>query len=180
MSDESIAFHNAEIRAGRWAKWYLARVAPGRSGDADRVRPQVHPKVHRGEASRCEPGKAGAFGRHAAAPGREAGAPADPTRTGRYHQIRATLAHLGFPPGDDRYGGQIPGDPNPPYLEHAALRSDLRAAPDPVDAGAPSKTLIANRLNRISSPPSCARPKSAGRGESMNLDERATVRRFRS
>ncbi|MCA9728920.1 MAG: RNA pseudouridine synthase [Candidatus Eisenbacteria bacterium] len=137
LSDQSIAFHNAEIRAGRWAKWYLARVLasddPGMLIGSHRV----HLRVHRGHASVVRAG---------GKPARldvlaEAAAPERPGQahllirlhTGRFHQIRATLAHLGFPlAGDDRYGGQTSGHANPPYLEHAALRFRPYSALDSV------------------------------------------------
>ena len=120
----AVAEHNASIRAGAWTKRYLARVrpAPGidpgalvgehraylrREGAVARVvRSGGDPSHLSVEAVAPSPGRPGEF--HAIVL----------LGTGRYHQIRAMLAHLGAPlVGDGDYGGA----PGPMFLEHAWL-----------------------------------------------------------
>lgn len=120
----AVAEHNASIRAGAWTKRYLARVrpAPGldpaalvgehraylrREGAVARVvRSGGDPSALAIEAVAPAPGRAGEF--HAVVL----------LATGRYHQVRVMLAHLGAPlVGDRDYGGA----PGAMYLEHAWL-----------------------------------------------------------
>ena len=120
----AVAAHSESMRAGRWSKRYLARLAPAAGAD-----PRTLVGPHRAYLRR-----EGAVSRVVRAGGDpsdltvDAVAPA-PHRagewhalvtlgTGRYHQIRAMLAHLGFPlVGDAEYGGRA----GPMYLDHAAL-----------------------------------------------------------
>jgi 23S rRNA pseudouridine1911/1915/1917 synthase len=122
-SSTSAAFHAGEIGARRWRKWYVARVAAS-AADAHRLI----------GAHKTYLKTAGRAARVVRAGGKPAfldvvhAAPAPDERgeshvlvqlhTGRYHQIRAMLAHLGAPlAGDVRYGGR----PGRMYLEHVVL-----------------------------------------------------------
>ena len=120
----AVADLNASIRAGQWSKRYLARVRPvagthaealvgehraylRREGSIARVvRSGGDPSMLSVEAVAPAPGRGGEF--HAVVL----------LGTGRYHQVRAMLAHLGAPlVGDRDYGGAA----GPMYLEHAWL-----------------------------------------------------------
>ncbi len=144
----SVALHNEAMRQGAWTKHYLARIAPARAGTdplalvgehrtylrregrvASVVRSGGDPASLEIEAIAAAPGRAGQW--HALIR----------LGTGRYHQIRAMLAHLGAAlVGDELYHG-LPGTF---YLDHASLwMRDLDAAVDappvriymPADAG---------------------------------------------
>lgn len=120
----AVAEHNASIRAGHWTKRYLARVRPGPGVDP-RALVGEHRAYLRREGAVARVVRSGGDPSHLSV---EAVAPA-PGRagefhaivllgTGRYHQVRAMLAHLGAPlVGDRDYGGA----PGPMYLEHAWL-----------------------------------------------------------
>jgi 23S rRNA pseudouridine1911/1915/1917 synthase len=120
----AVAAHNEAIRAGLWTKRYLARVRPAagtrtealvgehraylrREGSVARVvRSGGDPSMLSVEAVAPAPGRGGEF--HAVVL----------LGTGRYHQVRAMLAHLGAPlVGDRDYGGAA----GPMFLEHAWL-----------------------------------------------------------
>jgi 23S rRNA-/tRNA-specific pseudouridylate synthase len=128
LTPEAIAFHNAQIKARSWEKYYLARVAapegstPGSFlGEHKAFLSQVggRARVVRagGKPSRLEIISA------TAVPGR-------PDRwhllirllTGRFHQIRIMCAELGLPlVGDPLYDSQQ-RDPDEFYLEHVILK----------------------------------------------------------
>ena len=119
LSRAAVALHNEQIRAGRWMKFYLARVPAGASLLGE----------HRAYVRR--EGRTAMIVRSGGDPARmevlaEAPAPRSPDErhllirldTGRYHQIRAMLAAIGSPlVGDHVYGGRA----GPMYLEHALL-----------------------------------------------------------
>ncbi|MFM1803217.1 MAG: hypothetical protein RL136_96 [Planctomycetota bacterium] len=123
-SPETVAAQNHEIRAGLWTKWYVARIA---GGETEARRFDSLPGEHRAYLRR--EGRLARVVRSGGDPSRLtvlALAPAPRTvagpassrasddlhvlvrlDTGRYHQIRAMLAHLGFPiVGDVDYGSQ--------------------------------------------------------------------------
>lgn len=135
LSRDAVARHNEHIRAGRWKKFYLARVPAGaslvgvhraylrRDGRiASVVRSGGDPselEVLAEAAAPCpthRPERGGEGVAGGAGPGeRHLLIRLD---TGRYHQIRAMLGALGSPlVGDAVYGGR----PGTMYLEHAVL-----------------------------------------------------------
>jgi 23S rRNA-/tRNA-specific pseudouridylate synthase len=144
---EAVAVHNERIRAGAWTKRYVARVRPVPGGPVRDAASLVG--EHRAYLRR--EGRVARVVRSGGDPSRltvEASAPA-PGRagewhvrvllgTGRYHQVRAMLAHLGAPlVGDADYGGA----PGPMWLEHAWLSfpsiedGSARTFWDPQDPG---------------------------------------------
>ncbi|MBM4099938.1 MAG: RNA pseudouridine synthase [Planctomycetes bacterium] len=127
---ECVAALNESMRAGGWTKRYLARIAPGGAtpqavdaGPATLIGP--HRAYLRREGAVARVVRSGGdpstltVDAVAPAPGRPGEWHALVTLgTGRFHQIRAMLAHLGFPlVGDADYGGR----PGPMYLDHASL-----------------------------------------------------------
>jgi 23S rRNA-/tRNA-specific pseudouridylate synthase len=120
---EAAAHYAAEIEARRWHKWYVARLARPARVAAGLV--GAHKAYLKTEGRRARVVRAG--GRPSfldvagifPAPGRTDAAHAlIRLHTGRFHQIRAMLAHLGAPlDGDPLYGGP----PGGLYLEHAVL-----------------------------------------------------------
>ena len=124
----AVAALNESMRAGAWTKRYLARMAP--AADSRSSGPGVLVGPHRAYLRR-----EGAVARVVRSGGDpssltvDAVAPAPARRgewhavvtlgTGRFHQIRAMLAHLGWPlVGDREYGGRE----GSMYLDHAWLR----------------------------------------------------------
>lgn len=138
LTREAAAFHGGMIAARRWHKHYLVRVAwaagrrDGADGRADRDWDALlgrHMVYLRERGRRAEVVRSG--GQPSAL---EVLAWADdPSRpghahlvvrleTGRFHQIRATMAHLGAPiAGDELYDPQAAERGAAPYLEHALL-----------------------------------------------------------
>ncbi|MDB4970891.1 MAG: hypothetical protein JWN44_6580 [Myxococcales bacterium] len=128
LTDEAVAFHNAQIQARRWEKYYLATVA----APADRAPGSFlgEHKAFLAEAGgRAQLVRSGGKPSHleilAAAP-----VPGRPDRwhlvirllTGRFHQIRVMCAGLGLPlPGDPLYDPEA-RDPADFYLEHIILK----------------------------------------------------------
>lgn len=133
LSEAAVRFHNEQVRARSWAKFYLARVAlPGPSRSSGATGTSFldalcgrHRAYLRRRGVRAEVVHAGGLPSFlsvlaaAPAPGRSGEAHlVIELLTGRYHQIRAMLANLGAPlVGDDLYGGP----PGPLYLEHAVF-----------------------------------------------------------
>jgi len=142
LDDEAVRWHNAEVAARRWRKFYVARVggtggerrACGGGGERDGERGGAdgllgeHVVHLKRKGKRAEVVRAG--GQRAALT--VLAAAADPAvhgarqvllelHTGRFHQVRATLAHAGAPlVGDGLYGGV--GAAGSALLRHVALR----------------------------------------------------------
>jgi 23S rRNA-/tRNA-specific pseudouridylate synthase len=129
LSKDAVAYHNEQIRQQAWSKIYLARcLAPaGREIESLIGLHKVHLRPRGGRAQVVRSG-----GRPAWTEVLDA-APAHARDgeihvllrliTGRFHQIRATLAYLGAPMVDDWIYGTSPGRGKERfYLEHTALR----------------------------------------------------------
>jgi len=119
LTREAVAKHNEHIRAGRWRKFYLARVPAGAPLVGEH-RAYLKRQGRRAEVVRSG-GDPSSLEVLAEAPAPHATAERHlliRLDTGRYHQIRAMLAALGSPlTGDLAYGGR----PGAFYLEHAVL-----------------------------------------------------------
>lgn len=126
LTDEAIAFHNEQIRERAWGKLYLARIHSPDENDIARVlgAHKIHLRTVKGRAEVVRSGgKPALLDVLAISPRRRRLTYAlIRLRTGRFHQIRATMAHLGAPMLGDRLYGR-PGDRESAfYLEHVALR----------------------------------------------------------
>ncbi|MEO6952010.1 MAG: RNA pseudouridine synthase [Polyangia bacterium] len=122
LSPGAVAFHGEQIKARRWAKYYLARVASDPRAFIGQHRAFLGEEKGRAVIVRSG-GKPAWLEILDTAP-----VPASSDRwhvlihlqTGRFHQIRVMLAALGIPlPGDTLYGGR---DSSDFYLEHVLLR----------------------------------------------------------
>ncbi len=126
LSDDAIRFHNERLRAGAWEKIYLARLHGSLVEELVGLH-VVHLRTRDGRASVVRSGGKRAITEVLAvapATGRDNEAHALlRLHTGRYHQIRATMAHLGVPlVGDWLYGAAPRQNEARFYLEHTALR----------------------------------------------------------
>jgi len=127
LTDEAITWHNEQIRESAWEKIYLARVCVRRNLDDLIGEHMLHLRTRQGRAEVVRSGGKRALTETIAwAP---AAGRADEAHvlirllTGRFHQIRATMAHLGAPLADDWLYGTSPGcERERFYLEHTALR----------------------------------------------------------
>lgn len=122
------AHYSREIEGRRWHKWYVARLA--RPVDVARGLVGPHKAYLRTDGRIATVVRAGGKPSFLdvvmAAPAPEDAATSHVLirlHTGRYHQIRAMLAHAGAPlAGDATYGGQGVW---PLYLEHVVLGSHV-------------------------------------------------------
>ncbi|MBU0595803.1 hypothetical protein KJ567_03865, partial [Candidatus Bipolaricaulota bacterium] len=126
-TDEAIVWHNQQIRRGEWEKTYLARVSAEANPDRLLGVHTLHLRTVRGRAEVVRSGGKQVVTEilaWAVAPDSESEAHVlIRLLTGRFHQIRATMAHLGAPLVDDWLYGTSPGREHERfYLEHAALR----------------------------------------------------------
>ena len=129
LTKEAIAHHNKQIQERAWDKIYLARcLAPAdREPDALLGQHKLHLRAQGGRARVVRSG-----GQQALTEILDVASVRDidgeihvliRLLTGRFHQIRATLAHLGVPLVDDWIYGTSPGRGKERfYLEHIALR----------------------------------------------------------
>lgn len=136
------AYHSREIAARRWAKWYVARVALAPSSAVALIGPhRAYLKTEGRQATVVRAGGKASFLDVTAVTAVEDEARHSHVlvhlRTGRFHQIRAMLAHAGAPlAGDVEYGGP----PGRMYLEQVVLGATLSSgawsvweAPDHAD-----------------------------------------------
>jgi len=128
LTDNAIAFHNEQIRERQWEKIYLAKIHTPAKGMARHLigRHKIHLRTVKGRAEVVRSGGKQAIlevltvrpaPRH-----RDQSHALIRLLTGRYHQIRATMAHLRAPAVGDRLYGQSGDRESSFYLEHAALR----------------------------------------------------------
>ncbi|MFC2105222.1 pseudouridine synthase [Candidatus Bipolaricaulota bacterium] len=129
LTKDAIAYHNQQIQQRAWDKIYLARcLAPAdREPDALLGQHKLHLRPQGGRARVVRSGGRQALTEIIAlapVPGNDGEIHVlIRLLTGRFHQIRATLAHLGSPLVDDWIYGTSPGRGKERfYLEHIALR----------------------------------------------------------
>lgn len=154
LTREAAAFHSAMIAQRRWSKYYLARI-DARSVDPNQLlgphRVYLRTRGRRAEVVRSG-GDPASLAVLAAAPAPPTLAPRDrplhgteattswhlliKLETGRFHQIRATLAHLGAPiAGDPIYDPRAGRTSSIPYLEHVVLRLPVADAALGIEEG---------------------------------------------
>ncbi|MFC2083184.1 pseudouridine synthase [Candidatus Bipolaricaulota bacterium] len=129
LTKEAIAYHNQQIQDRDWDKIYLARcLAPADCELEDLVgEHKLHLRPQSGRARVVRSGGKAALTEvlDVASSPEVDGEIHVLIRllTGRFHQIRSTMAHLGTPLVDDWLYGTSPGrDRERFYLEHIALR----------------------------------------------------------
>jgi 23S rRNA-/tRNA-specific pseudouridylate synthase len=158
LSPAAIAFHNEQIKAHRWEKYYLARVAApdGRApasflgehrafltetnGRAEVVRAGGKPSWLRILAVAPVPGRAECW--HLVVQ----------LLTGRFHQIRVMCAHLGLPLRGDPLYDPAQRDPADFYLEHVVLKYedfDTRRASTLYLPHAPERGELAGEITTV-------------------------------
>jgi 23S rRNA-/tRNA-specific pseudouridylate synthase len=128
LTPEAIAFHNAQIQARAWEKYYLARVAAPQGGTAGAF-------LGEHKAFVTETGGRARIVRSGGKPARleilsATAVPGRPDRwhllirllTGRFHQIRVMCEALGLPLAGDPLYDPDQRDPDDFYLEHVILK----------------------------------------------------------
>lgn len=127
---DAAAYYSQEITERRWHKWYVARVEASHEGGLRlRGSHKAFLKTDGRQARVVRSGGKPSFLDITAAVPAPSGHGADlliRLHTGRFHQIRAMLAHLGAPlSGDRKYGSRVDGAI---YLEHVMLAGRPYAA----------------------------------------------------
>ena len=129
LTNEAIAHHNQQIQSHAWDKIYIARCLAPENGDLENLlgEHKLHLRPQGGRARVVRSGGKRALTEvlHVSPTPDADGEVHVLIRllTGRFHQIRATMAHLDAPLVDDWIYGTSPGRGKERfYLEHAALR----------------------------------------------------------
>ncbi len=128
LTPEAIAFQNAQIKQGRWEKYYLARVAAAVGWEPHKFlgTHKAYLKEDKGKACLVRAGGKPAWLEILGA----APVPGNEERwhllirllTGRFHQIRAMCAGMGLPLAGDPLYDPERRDPSEFYLEHIILK----------------------------------------------------------
>ena len=122
-SADAAAYYSREIAERRWGKWYVARVGlqHGRAVNLCGEH-KAYLKTDGRHARVVRSGGKPSFLEITNAVAAPSGRETDlliRLHTGRFHQIRVMLGHLGAPlTGDEKYGGDVTG---PMFLEHVML-----------------------------------------------------------
>lgn len=132
LTKEAIAYHNQQIQQRAWDKIYLARCLTPAEHTVDDLlgthKLHLRPQGGRARVVRSG-GKLALTEILSVAPACESDGEIDVLirlMTGRFHQIRATMAYLGAPLVDDWIYGSSPGRGKERfYLDHTALRFGL-------------------------------------------------------
>lgn len=129
LTKDSTAYHNRQIQDRAWDKIYVARCLSPEDGNPDDLlgEHKLHLRPQGGRARVVRSGGQQALTEIlAVAPTPDVDGEIHVLirlMTGRFHQIRATMAHLGSPLVDDWVYGISPGRRKERfYLEHTALR----------------------------------------------------------
>jgi len=138
LTEEAIAYHGRQIQERAWDKIYLARcLAPADREPGDLLgQHKLHLRPQSGRARVVRSGGKQSLTEIldvAPVPNVDGEIHAlVRLLTGRFHQIRATMAHLGAPLVDDWIYGTSPGRGKERfYLEHTALRFTPYESPTP-------------------------------------------------